>query len=440
MANEDFESLARRYWGAWGDAMRGAMPGAPGAAPGFGGAMPGFGGGTPGFGGAMPGFGGAMPGFGGAMPGAGNPGAQAWHDAIDWWTQYAYGNRSEVNDVLSRFNAQARQWYGQMQEVAARFAGQDSKPADIAQAWKQALGAAGENPFPEMFRGMRGHGLQGFEQWIEDASPYLDAVRREGASWLRIPAFGHAREHQERLQRLAEAQLDVQQQTSAYNALMLKASQSAYEIFELKLAEREEPGRQIESPRALFDLWIDAAEEAYAQIALSQEFRAVYARLVNAQMRLRAGIQKEVEQATAQLGMPTRSELDGAHRKIADLERALRRVRDAAASSALGVKPQDAKSTAPADASPAAKPAKAKPEKAQSKRVSKPQPKPSPSKREPARVARTKPARKAAPGPSVRRAPTNGFSSMIGIAPRAPEPMPDNAPKAKVGNAKKEIE
>lgn len=285
---EDFEALARRYWGAWGDAMRGAAPG------------------------------------------AGVAGAQAWHDAIDGWTQSAYGQRAEVNDALGRFNGQARHWFGQMQQVAAQFAGQDADAAGIARAWQQALGAAGENPFPEMFRSMRGHGLQGLEQWIEDASPYLGAFRDESSRWLKMPAFGVAREHQERAQRLAEAQLDVQQQTSAYSALMHKASQSAYEIFESKLAEREEQGRQIDSSRALFDLWIDAAEEAYAEIALSPEFREVYGKLVNAQMRLRAGIQREVEQLSALFGMPTRSELDGAHRKIVALERAMRRLCDIA--------------------------------------------------------------------------------------------------------------
>jgi hypothetical protein len=100
-------------------------------------------------------------------------------------------------------------------------------------------------------------------------------------------------------------------------------------LFESKLAEREEPGRQLKSARELFDLWIDAAEESYADIALSPEFRDAYGALVNAQMRLRAGVQKEVELAGAMLGMPTRTEIDAAHRKIAELERALRRMRNA---------------------------------------------------------------------------------------------------------------
>lgn len=294
-SNADFESLARQYWSSWGNAMRGDAL------------------------------------HGGAA--AGGSGAANWQDAIDWWTKLAHGGREhdgreEANAAVERFNAQARNWYGQMQQVAAQFAGQDAKAADITAQWKRALGAIGENPFPEMFKAMRGHGAQGLEQWIQDASPYLEAWRREGNTMLGMPTFGVGREQQERWQKLAKAQIDCQQHESAYNALMLKATQHAYELFEAKLAEREEPGRQLTSARALFDLWIDAAEEAYAGIALSPEFREVYGARVNAQMRVRQGVQGEVERMSAMFGMPTRSDLDAAFRKISDLERAMRKMRD----------------------------------------------------------------------------------------------------------------
>ena len=289
-AGQDFEKMARQYWSAWGDMLRGAVPSAQPATP--------------------------------------DP-MKAWHDAVDWWTQLAHGQRSEVNAAVDRFNGQARSWYGSMQQVAAQFAGQEASARDITNAWKQALGAVGENPFPELFRTMRGQGQQGLDQWIEDASPFLDAWRREAGSWLGMPAFGFAREQQERWQKLVQAQLDLQQENSAYNALMVKSGQRAYEVFEEKLAARGNGGQPLKSARAMFDLWIDAAEEAYAEIALSDEFRKVYGRLVDAQMRVRGGVQREVENATGQLGMPTRTEIDSAHRKIAQLEREVRKLRDA---------------------------------------------------------------------------------------------------------------
>ena len=310
----DFEALSRQYWGAWGDALRAAQPA---------------------------------------------PATPDWASALDWWGQLAHGGRAQANDAVERFNAQARSWFGMMQQVAARFAGQDASAGDIAAEWKRALGAAGENPFPEMFRAMRGQGQQGLEQWIEDASPMLEAWRREGSAWLGLPAFGIGREHQERWQRLGQAQLDYQQREAAYNALMFKAVQRAYELFESKLAEREAPGRQLSSARALFDLWIDAAEEAYAGIALSPEFRETYGAMVNAQMRLRQGVQREVEQMGAQFGMPTRTEVDAAHRKIAELERALRRMRDAqsAATATTPTPPRAPVREAAASPAPATRPA-----------------------------------------------------------------------------------
>lgn len=315
-----FDALARQYWNAWGEALRAAAPGATQA------------------------------------------GAAPWQEALDWWSRVARGGRLDGNDAVERFNAQSRQWLGQMQQVAAQFAGQPASAADIAKAWKGAMESAGGNPFLELLHGMRGPGLQGFEQWFEQASPYLDGLRNESLSWLRMPAFGFTREHQERWQKLALAMADHQQRTQAYDELMRRATRDAYGIFEDKLAEREEPGRQLQSARALFDLWVDAAEEAYAKIALSKEFREAYGQLVDAQMRLRAGVQREVELAGALFGMPTRTEVDAAHRRIVELERQLRRMRHGAQAPAgdAGERKPAAKSAAKSTVKPAAKPAKKK--------------------------------------------------------------------------------
>lgn len=285
---QDFERLARQYWGAWGEMMRGAQPQPP-----------------------------AQP----SIPG--------WNEALNWWSQLAKGGgQPQVQDTLDRFNSQARGWFGEIQKLAAQFAGRDASASDIAGAWKQALGGQGANPFADVFGAMRGPGQQDFARWVEQVKPFLDRLGDGGASLLGLPAFGFAREHQERVQQLAQAYLNYQQQSQAYNALMAEAGQDAFKRFEDKLAERSEPGRQIGSARALFDLWIDAAEDAYAEIALSPRFRDAYAALVNSQMRLRAGVQKEIEQASGQYGIPTRTEIDAAHRKIVQLERELRRLRD----------------------------------------------------------------------------------------------------------------
>ncbi|HEY5972322.1 MAG TPA: class III poly(R)-hydroxyalkanoic acid synthase subunit PhaE [Pseudoxanthomonas sp.] len=319
----DFEALARQYWGAWGEAMR----------------------------------------QGGLGAGAPSQPTANWQQAVDWWSQLMPGGHSQANDAVGRFNRQARDWYGQMQQVAAQFAGHDSNAADVTQAWRQALGANADNPFPDMFKAMRGPGAHGLDEWLEQAQPYLDGFRQQSQRWQQSPAFGQYREHQERWQALQLAQQAYEHEAGRYAKLMMKCAQRAFEVFEDKLVAHEEPGRQITSARALFDLWIDAAEQAYADIALSVEFREIYGALTNAQMRLRGAIQREVEHMTGLFGMPTRTEIDSAHRKVADLERALRRASAADARTARVRKPAEAIVETPVKPSPhrARKPVAARP-------------------------------------------------------------------------------
>ena len=322
MANgtTDFEALARQYWGMWGDALRGATP--QNAVPGM----------------------------------------QGFREALDAWTGAATGGGQHgFEQVMAHFGRQSRDWYGSMQQVAAQFAGREHSAQQVVEAWKQALGTQGANAFLGLFESMEGAGLQGLGDWNDAAAPWLQGMRAEAATALGLPAFGFTREHQERLQAQAQAQLRWQDALSAYNALMATTSQDAYARFESKLAEREEPGRQIGSVRALFDLWVDAAEEAYAQTALSLEYRRTYGDLVNAQMRLRAALQAIAEQAAGVLGLPGRTELDSAHRKIAELERQLRRMQRRA---------DDEADAAPAP-KPAASPAKPQARRAAAKKVAK---------------------------------------------------------------------
>ncbi len=358
--SNDFEALARRYWDMWGDAARTATPGAGGF--------------------------GAM----GSMGSMG--GLQGFRDAMDGWTRNVGAGSSGANDVLGHFNRQSQHWYGQMQQVAAQFAGQNHNARDVAEAWRKLIGGNGSELFQSLFDGMQGPGLQQLQQWSDAAAPWLQSMNKEAATTLGMPTFGFAREHQERLQGLGRAQLDWQQALGAYHALLGKVSQDAFSRFESKLIDREEPGRQVGSVRALFDLWVDAAEEAYAESALSLEYRHAYGPLVNAQMRMRNAIQSIMEQNATSAGLPGRAELDSAHRKIAELERLVRRIqRNAEAGDEAASAPpvRNATPKPAAKAKPAARP------KPAAKKVAKPAAK--------KQASAVKPARKTAPATRRKR-------------------------------------
>lgn len=241
------------------------------------------------------------------MGGLAAPAARpAAFDPFAWWKP-AEAPTPQAPDP----SALAAQWLGQMQQLAAQFAGRDTAPAEIVRAWRVMMG---DNPFASATASAA----------FMPAS-FFGAPSRGP---LDMPAFGYAREHQERLQALARAGMEFQQAAQAFQAIVGEAGQDAYARFESLLSKRSAEGSPLESARALFDLWIDAAEDAYADIALGERFQKAFGEYVNAQMRLRAAMQKEVELACAQWGIPGRAEVDAAHRKAAQLERDLRRLRD----------------------------------------------------------------------------------------------------------------
>lgn len=284
----DWQALQNQYWSAWQDATRNVA--------------------------------------GATAPDASAP----WQEGMEQWSRL-FGDAGKQNETLERMLNGAKSYTALMQSMIGAAAGQPggAGPKLWTDALRKGFDVPGMdallqgNPLAKMLRDLGGPGAQGFDQLSASFAPFLQQAKSEGMSWLNVPAFGYAREHQEHLQKTAAAFVEFQEAVKKYNALILKASQRSFEVFEDKLAEREAPGRQIETPRALYDLWVDAAEDAYAQIALSDEFRAVYGEVVNAQMRVRAQVQAEVERINSDLGMPTRTELNSVHKRMHEMRRAL---------------------------------------------------------------------------------------------------------------------
>ena len=162
---DDFEQLARQYWNAWGDmrcvtsAARQRQPGRCRA--------------------------GTTPWTGGRS----SPRAQR-HPASGATTRSTASTRRR-----SAGSGRCSSWPR---------SSPDARPsaADIAAAWKQALGARWRQPVRRHVQGtMPARASTASTQWIEQMRA-VAAMRgsARAASWLGLPAFGFAREHQERWQ------------------------------------------------------------------------------------------------------------------------------------------------------------------------------------------------------------------------------------------------
>lgn len=211
--------------------------------------------------------------------------------------------------------AHAQQMFGQLQQ--ALLPAMESTNLDVdslMQMWRKTFGDAPALPpalmVPSFLAPLSAGGSPGF------------AAEMRGA--LGAAPLGLMREHQERLQAFAQAQIDLNAAFERYSTLMQKVQREGMARFEAKLRERSEPGKQLESARAMFDLWVDASEDAFAEVALSPEYRHIYGELVNAQMRTRQCGMAIVDKQLESLGLPSRTELDSNHKRTYELQRELR--------------------------------------------------------------------------------------------------------------------
>lgn len=265
----------------------------------------------------------------GAAPPAQTP---PWHEGFEQWARLFASGGGTQGETIERIIDSAKGYAAFMQSALAAAANAGSAGPGWSEMFRSGFGIPGAEAMPfdhGLLRALREMPMQGggygaIMNALGAMRPPGGADLSELKSWLNLPAFGLLREHQEHYQKMAVAWVEYQEQMARYNALMLKASQRGFELFEGKLTEREQPGRQIETLRGLYDLWVDAAEEGYAEVALSTEFREVYGALVNAQMRVRSQVQQEVERVAVDLGMPTRTELNNIGERLQALRRELR--------------------------------------------------------------------------------------------------------------------
>jgi len=184
-------------------------------------------------------------------------------------------------------------------------------PAGWAGAMPFAAGSPGVGGFPG-FAGMPGMGA-----WPGmGASPAM-------AGAFSLPALGPAREQQESLQRLAQLGMRYAQahiQVSAqWNDIIGKALRELGE----RVAPRLKSGAPPASMKEVYDLWVDSAENVYAQAARAGTFVQAQAELTNATSQLRTAQRELLEEWARQFDLPTRSELNSIHQQLRELKAAL---------------------------------------------------------------------------------------------------------------------
>jgi class III poly(R)-hydroxyalkanoic acid synthase PhaE subunit len=230
----------------------------------------------------------------------------------------------QQDDLLTRSLASLKAYGNWLQQAASM--GMATQPTN---PWQQPAGmqsflSAFNQPFAQAVAGIDSASAFGLEHQWQSWMQAMQHAGMTGTPSQPFAAFGITREMQLDQQALMTAVQEYAQISARYQALLQKVNAQGISKLQDMLAQHGEPGKQPESLKALYDLWVDAMEAAYADMALSEEYRDVFGALVNAQMHVRKLQQQQTEQMCRELGMPTRSEVDSLGKRVQQLRREMK--------------------------------------------------------------------------------------------------------------------
>ena len=136
-----------------------------------------------------------------------------------------------------------------------------------------------------------------------------------------LPALGHTREYQQIARRMLDLSVRFQQRYADFLQQSNDIGQSALNA----MRKRSAGDATTPSPSALYDAWIDCAEQAYAQAAHGEAFTRSLADLCNILSAFKIERGKMLEALARQLDLPSRAEVDSLHRQVRDLAGAVTR-------------------------------------------------------------------------------------------------------------------
>lgn len=265
-------------------------------------------------------------------------------DLNQWWSTVTHDSPPQIQDVLNRVMEMGKVYLGLAEQVYSNSKADPDTPS--LETWMRSL----EHGFNQWLQGGQvasnlGLGqsvLEGWQQLVGNMQG-MNLFREVGVGGLTLPnaglwqehlqkalgtpSFGVSRTGQERLKKLAALALHYQQAMDKYNEAFATQGQESVQALRLRIQKLADQGKNINSLRELYDLWVDVSEETYAQFAASEQYQILYGELVNAFLLLKQGMNEHLEAEFKAFGLPVRADYEAVIKKQYELKRENHRLR-----------------------------------------------------------------------------------------------------------------
>lgn len=128
--------------------------------------------------------------------------------------------------------------------------------------------------------------------------------------FLSMPGLGLNRELQEKVQHTILSFKRYQEINKKYNDAMSQVASNGLDLLKEKLFELTKKKENIDSLRAVYDLWVDCNEEVYGEYVLSEEYSELYGSVVNSLMMFKKDITELMNEVYSSYNMTSKGEFD----------------------------------------------------------------------------------------------------------------------------------
>lgn len=301
--------------------------------------------------------------------------ANPWADAVEqWWHTVAPTTPRPAHNLFEQMVNLGKSYFSMAESMGKGGALDD--PNQVVETWGRMMSDAfaqsskGFNPFAPQTSGFGGMSAQGMPPFWEmpfaEMTKNLPGMNLSGMNWpgmnlptdfwqgmqgmpgmqafkmpqvgsgdiraqmermLSAPTLGYSRESQEQYQEYVKLLMEYEKSSRDYQAGFAELGQKSMESFRKLLETKTKDTGPLTSIRAVYNLWVDACEEVYADYALSDTYAKRYGQMVNDLMAVKQQGAVLLDQWLESMNMPTRRDLTSTQRRLHDTRSEMHRLR-----------------------------------------------------------------------------------------------------------------
>ena len=246
---------------------------------------------------------------------ASGPTPEAWQKALQSYIDQMRQQLTASLDAAKWTQNSAELWQRYLQEMQKWGQPWLSAWQQLPNPWGAAFGQNSGNPLREVTNLYWNAFEQTFGQSIDQS--------------IGLSSLGLTRDFNEKVNKAFTLWREQQQAMLDCQLLLANTWLNAFHLLMQKLIALAQSGKTMKNQKELANLWVAVADEQFITLFHSASYAQVQGQLVNSSMALRRQLREINEVWLRAQDMPTRTDLDEAHRQIYELRKEVKALKKA---------------------------------------------------------------------------------------------------------------